>query len=182
MNREDIIVRPETQADIGRTEQVVRDAFHPSDTHLLLRALRLSSAWRDLSFVAELDYSVVGHVCFTRGWLDAPSRLVEVLILSPMSVAPDHQRKGIGKKLVTDSLAVLSDRTEPLVFLEGNPAFYLHAGFVAATELGFTSPSVRIPERAFQVFPLSSYEPWMKGALVYPDVFWENDSVGLRRA
>jgi putative acetyltransferase len=27
---------------------------------------------------------------------------------------------------------------------------------------------------------LSAYEPWMTGTVVYPDVFWRHDAVGLR--
>ncbi|HET7305799.1 MAG TPA: hypothetical protein VFJ12_14755 [Segeticoccus sp.] len=33
---------------------------------------------------------------------------------------------------------------------------------------------------AFQVRRLPAHEPWMTGTLVYPDVFWELDCVGLR--
>jgi hypothetical protein len=29
---------------------------------------------------------------------------------------------------------------------------------------------------------LTGYEPTIKGALVYPDVFWRHDAVGLRGA
>ena len=38
----------------------------------------------------------------------------------------------------------------------------------------------RIPEPAFQVMPLGTYEKWMTGTLVYCDVFWRLDCVGLR--
>jgi len=46
--------------------------------------------------------------------------------------------------------------------------------------LGFAAPSVRIPPAAFQVFVLPSYHSSVSGALVYPDVFWRHDAVGLR--
>jgi putative acetyltransferase len=48
------------------------------------------------------------------------------------------------------------------------------------TQLGFTAPSVRIPNAAFQVVTLPSYQPWMTGALVYAEQFWALDCVGLR--
>ncbi len=41
-------------------------------------------------------------------------------------------------------------------------------------------PSRRIPEPACQVRLLSRHEPWMTGRLVYPDVWWRLDLVGLR--
>lgn len=39
---------------------------------------------------------------------------------------------------------------------------------------------MRIPPAAFQATLLPAYEPWMRGALVYADVFWRLDCVGLR--
>jgi putative acetyltransferase len=41
---------------------------------------------------------------------------------------------------------------------------------------------VRIPDAAFQVYPLAAYRPGMTGALVYAEQFWEYDCVGLRRS
>jgi predicted N-acetyltransferase YhbS len=58
-----------------------------------------------------------------------PDRLVDVLVLSPLSVRPDAQRRAVGRVLVQESLERL----------EG-----------------------------------------VRGRLVYPDVFWRHDSVGLR--
>ena len=51
---------------------------------------------------------------------------------------------------------------------------------MAAGRLGFTAPSVRIPPLAFQVWTAPSYSGGVSGALVYPDVFWRHDAVGLR--
>ena len=51
---------------------------------------------------------------------------------------------------------------------------------LAAGRLGFTAPSVRIPPLAFQVWTAPSYSGGVSGALVYPDVFWRHDAVGLR--
>lgn len=175
-----MIVRPETGGDVPETQDVVAAAFGDEPVADLLDALRRSTAWRDLSFVAEVRGRVAGHVSFTRGWLDAPRRLVEVLVLSPLSVHPDEQGSGVGTALVRRSMELLRERAEPLVFLEGAPGYYRRLGFRAAVPLGFAPPSTRIPIAAFQVTPLPAYEPWMTGALVYPDPFWEHDAVGLR--
>lgn len=177
-----MIVRPETPDDVPSVREVVAAAFGDESIAPLHDDLRGSSAWRDLSFVAEVDGRVVGHVCFTRGWLDAPKRLVEVLVLSPLSVHPGAQGAGVGQALVRRSLELLTDRPEPLVFLEGSPAYYSRLGFRPGGTLGFSSPSQRIPPAAFQVLALPAYDDSMTGALVYPDVFWEHDAVGLRES
>ena len=147
----------------------------------LLDGLRSSWAWADeLSFVAFDDGDLVGHVLYTHAWLDALPRLVDVLVLGPVGVRPDLHRRGIGSQLITQSLAVISERSEPLVFLEGHPTYYPRFGFAPGAPLGFVAPSVRIPPAAFMVYRLPSHQPWMTGALVYPDAVWRADAVGRR--
>jgi putative acetyltransferase len=133
-----------------------------------------------LSLVAERGGQLVGHVMFSCSLLDAPRRLVEVQVLSPLAVSPELQKQGIGSALVRSGLATLTQRAVPLVFLEGDPAYYSRFGFVAGAELGFRKPSLRIPDGAFQVFRLPAYEPWMTGTLVYSEPFWRHDTVGRR--
>ncbi len=173
-------VRPEAPGDVPAVRSVVAAAFGEEPVAALLDDLRAGGTWLGLAYVAVREGEVVGHVAFTRAWVDAPERLVDVLVLSPLSVRPDAQRAGVGTALVTAALAALGERDEPLVFLEGAPGYYPRFGFVHGTSLGFTAPSVRIPEPAFQVLPLPTYRPWMTGALVYPEVFWRHDAVGLR--
>lgn len=174
-------VRPEWAGEELVVRGVVRAAFDGDQVPLLLDDLRQSAAWLGLSFVAEEDGVIVGHVAYSRGWLDTPEGpIVEVLVLSPLSVRPDRQRHGIGSRLVAETLRLLSDRREPAVFLEGDPGYYSRLGFVAGETLGFVRPSVHIPEPAFQVTTLPSHDARLRGALVYPDVFWRHAAVGLR--
>jgi putative acetyltransferase len=179
--RDRVTVRPEEPDDQEAVRAVVAAAFGGDQVPDLLDDLRASPAWLDLSFVAEDAGEVVGHVAYTRGWVDSvEGPVVEVLVLSPLSVQPSRQRSGIGRRLVTETLAGLAGRDEPLVFLEGSPDYYGGLGFVPAGELGFTRPSVHIPGPAFQAWPLASYDQALRGALVYPDVFWRHRAVGLR--
>ena len=175
-------VREETDEDHDVVRRVVAAAFGGERVPALLDDMRTSTAcWLGLGFVAEDGGEVVGHIAYTRGWLDAPAKLVEVLVLSPLSVRPDRQRTGIGSLLVEETLSRLEARPEPLVFLEGSPDYYSRLGFVRAGDLHFTAPSVRIPDAAFQVATLPGYDQTaMTGALVYPDVFWRHECVGLR--
>ena len=52
------------------------------------------------SLVAEVDGAIAGHTMLSRSWVDAERALVEVLVLSPMSVAPAHQGRGLGKAIM----------------------------------------------------------------------------------
>ncbi|MFE7234977.1 GNAT family N-acetyltransferase [Streptomyces sp. NPDC002405] len=133
-----------------------------------------------LSLVAERDRRIVGHVMFTRSLLDAPRKLVEVHVLSPLAVMPELHERGIGSALVRHGLGILAERAVPLVFLEGDPGYYSRFGFAPGGGLGFRKPSLRIPDGAFQAIRLPEYEPWMTGTLVYAEPFWRHDAVGLR--
>jgi putative acetyltransferase len=173
--------RPERVGEEGNVRAVVQDAFGDLKVANLVDRLRASPDWIEgLSFVAEHHDRLVGHLLVSRSLLDAPRRLVDVLVLSPVSVRTAFQRRGIGSGLIRYSLQQLARRPEPLVFLEGSPMFYRRFGFSAGVEYGFRRPSLRIPEAGFQVFRLPTYETWMTGTLVYSRVFWDLDFVGLR--
>jgi putative acetyltransferase len=148
----------------------------------LLDMLRGSWGWSDdLAFVAVDGDEVVGFVMFTPCFVDAADRVVPVLVLSPVGVRPDRQRQGVGAALIGTALSRLAEtRHEPAVFLEGHPGYYPRLGFQRAKELGFTAPSTRIPDAAFMVYPLPSFDGSVRGALVYADAFWRADAVGLR--
>jgi putative acetyltransferase len=156
-------------------------AFEEPEIGALLDALRDSWSWSDdLSFVAELDGRVVGHVLYSHAFVDSPIRLVDVLVLSPIGVLPEYQRSGIGARLINATLPMLDSRDVGAVFLEGHPSYYPRFGFEPAVPLGFRKPSERIPDTGFMVKRLSSCDPSLSGTLVYPDAFWRTDSVGLR--
>jgi putative acetyltransferase len=181
-----VLIRPEQPADHARVSDIHRRAFgqHGEDVVApLLADLRRSlDTEQGLSLVACEDDEVVGHVLFTRNLLDAPERLVDVQVLSPIAVDPEHQRRGVGRALVERGVAELDERGVPAVFLEGDPAYYRQVGFVPAGELGFRRPSLRIPDVAFQVRLLRAHQRWMTGTLVYRQTFWDHDAVGLRRS
>jgi putative acetyltransferase len=176
-------VRRERPADRGPVRDVHRRAFgdHGAVVADLVEDLRpLIVNDGGVSLVAEHGGDVVGHVMFTRSLLDAPRRLVDVQVLSPVGVLPEHQRRGVGSALIGAGLDVLRAQGVPAVFLEGDPGYYSRLGFRSGGALGFRKPSLRIPDAAFQVLRLASHEPWMTGTLVYAEPFWRHDCVGLR--
>jgi putative acetyltransferase len=181
-------IRPATPADRPAVEAVVASAFdEPREGRVvqLLRRLDDSAATRADLVAVDADDApdapdVVGHVRLSRAWVDARSALVDVLVLSPLSVAPHRQGDGIGTRLVQAALEMAADLGAPAVFLEGGWDYYGKRGFQGAEPLGFERPSLRIPAPAFQVALLAAYQPWITGRLIYPEAFWSTDTVGLR--
>ena len=175
-------IRHPLPEDRPSIEAVVADAFsEPVDGPVarMLHALDQTNASR-VDLVAIESEAVVGHVRLSRGWIDARERLVTVLILSPLAVVQDHQGRGIGTKLLAAALAEADELGAPAVFLEGSWNYYGARGFTRASDHAFDRPSRRIPAPAFQVALGASYEPWMRGGVVYPEAFWLTDAVGLR--
>jgi len=174
-------VRPATAADDDPVRAVVSGAFGDEAGPVLeVVALLREAGDVESELVAEVDGSVVGHVGLSRAWVDARERLVEVLVLSPLGVLPSHQRSGVGTALLAAARDAAVGLGAPLVFLEGDPGYYSRRGWERASRHGLERPSTRIPDAACQVVLLPSYEPWMTGRLVYPDVWWRLDLVGLR--
>ena len=163
---------------------VTREAFGP-DGEVVARLPAALSAHHlggeGVSLVAVTGAGgLIGHVQLSRCWIDDERLLVSGLTLSPLSVLPAHQRQGVGAALVAAALCAADEAEEPFVMLEGAPGLYRQWGFEPAADHGLLPPSRRIPAPACQVALLESWDPSVRGALVYNDVFWTYDAVGLR--
>jgi putative acetyltransferase len=177
------MIRLQTHDDDAAIGTVIEGAFGDEGPLIaeLVDALRTHPCGRDgLSFVAEVDGSVVGHVMVTRSRLDTNVRIVDVAVLSPLAVDPALHRRGIGSRLVERAVAAATEAGLPAIFVEGDPAYYSRMGFREGKPLRFRKPSLRIPDAAFQVILLPGHEDWMTGTLVYAEPFWDRDCVGLR--
>lgn len=175
-----IQIRQQVLGDTDHVWEVLTAAFGDGGRAAGLAEALLEGPSR-VALVAENDGEVVGAIQLSHSWLDASRALVDVLVLSPLGVAPHRQREGIGAELVSAALDAARERETPLVWLEGQPQYYPRFGFTRGGERGFRAPSHRIPPTAFFVLTLPSWQPWMTGGLVYPDEFWAHDCVGPRR-
>ncbi|MFN2561332.1 MAG: GNAT family N-acetyltransferase [Jatrophihabitans sp.] len=180
-------IRAQRRSDDDAVGRVLLDAFGRQRVVDLAAALLARADAPGVALVAEDeaaenedDNTLIGHVQLSRSWIDAPDRLVEVLVLSPLGVAPHRQRQGVGRALCAAALEGAQRAGAPAVFLEGDPAYYARLGWEPASRYGVTPPSTRIPERGLQMTPLPGWRPDMAGALVYNDTFWSHDCVGLR--
>jgi putative acetyltransferase len=84
------------------------------------------------AFCAEDHGDVIGAAIFTRlTYSDDPHI---VFLLSPMAVAPGHQRQGIGQAMLSYALGALRSEGIQIVVTYGDPNYYARAGFVQIAE------------------------------------------------
>ncbi|HWC83126.1 MAG TPA: N-acetyltransferase [Pseudonocardiaceae bacterium] len=167
-----MLIRRETPHDAASIRAVVTAAFgRPDETPpeaRLVDELRASSSWLPALSLVTTDPgdTVIGHVLATRGQVES----APVLGLGPLSVHPEHQRRGVGIALMHAILAAADALDEPLVALLGDPAYYRRFGFQASTDHGVEPP---IPQWRphFQVRPLTACRPDLRGAFRYAEPF-----------
>ncbi|MBG0560354.1 GNAT family N-acetyltransferase [Actinoplanes aureus] len=162
-----MIVQRETPAQAAEIHAVTLAAFGQPTEADLVDQLRADEGWiPELSMVAVEDGAVIGHVVCTRARLDGAA----VLGLGPLSVHPDHHRRGVGSALMHAVLGAADALGEPLVVLLGDPRYYVRFGFRLASEYGI---SHQVSEWAphFQARTLTTYRPELRGDFVYSEPF-----------
>ena len=162
-----IKIRTETAADIPAIEAVTIAAFlhapHTSHTEQFIVSALRKAGLLTISLVADAAGSVIGHVAVSPvsisdgagGWFG----------LGPLSVAPEHQARGVGSRLMHDALRLLRERGAAGCVLLGEPDYYRRFGFQADPKLILPG----VPPEYFQAISLDSSRP--HGTVAYHEAF-----------
>jgi putative acetyltransferase len=143
-------------------------AFGGSDEADLVDKLR-GDAHALISLVAVVESRIVGHIMFSRMWIDTPAGLVSAVALAPVAVRPEHQRKGIGGLLIQHGLELLRGRGEKIVIVVGHHDYYPRFGFSTDKAKLLESP---FPSAAFMALELRAGAlAGIHGSVIYPPVF-----------
>jgi putative acetyltransferase len=164
-------LRPEVPADFDQIDRVVKAAFSSDEEVALVHAIRDGDGYiPELALVATVaDGAVVGHVMVSHAFLVDGIDQQEIATLSPLAVAPDWQRKGMGSDLVRQVTMRAAELGEPAVVLEGSPDYYRRFGFEPSAPHGILIDLPDwAPSEAAQVLWLSAADPQLKGVLVFP--------------
>lgn len=160
-------IRSETPADARAIEAVTTAAFltakHASHTEqCIVDALRRMGKLT-VSLVATADGEVIGHVAVSpvsisdgaAGWYG----------LGPICVLPQHQRHGVGSRLVCEALRLLLEQGASGCVVLGEPEYYGRFGF--KVEAGLVLPGA--PAEYFQAVVFGPSKP--KGIVTYHEAF-----------
>jgi putative acetyltransferase len=121
------------------------------------------------SLVAELEKRIVGHILFSRMSIETDGGSIAAVALAPMAVLPEHQRRGIGGRLIRHGLDCLRQSGEHIVLVLGHPDYYPRFGFSAAKARSIASP---FRPEAFMGMELSRGAlQEIRGTVKYPAAF-----------
>ena len=142
----DVHIEKTVEKYFRNTESITREAFwnlyKPGcDEHLILHNLRKSKSYvSELDLVAVAEDEVIGHVISTKAKIIDPKNLEhEVLCVGPVCVLPDYQKKGIGSKLMNQSIRRARELGFPGMILFGDPEYYHRFGFRNALDYGIST-------------------------------------------
>jgi putative acetyltransferase len=162
-------IRSETPTDLRAIREINEQAFGQKLEADLVDAIRASDRFvPELSLVAEDGDELVGHVLLSYVDLEPGSH--QILQLGPLAVRPPQQRRGVGTALMIEALRLAEKRGEPMVMIEGNPAYYGRFGFRRSLELGIEPPP-RVEAKYFMVRTLRAYDAALRGRAVYSEAF-----------
>lgn len=160
-------VRAETPEDHDDIRRIVDEAFGDTITSAIVDAIRASDRFvPELSLVAVSEGQSLGHVI--SSYVDLVPGRRRVLQVGPLAVVPSHQRQGIGTALMEETIRSADERGEPLLLIEGNPAYYGRFGFTRTDEHGIEQPPESRGAQFFMLRPLGAYDSTLQGRAVYP--------------
>ena len=145
-----VTIRFEAPRDERGVRETNEQAFDTPFEARLVDALRGSPD--SIALVAALGDRVIGHILFTPVAIDPPAS-IRVAGLAPMSVRPEHQRLGVGGRLIRAGLDECRRLGYGAVVLVGHPDYYPRFGFVPAHTKGLTC-EFAVPHEAFMVLEL----------------------------
>lgn len=158
MNKK-LTIRPEEHKDYKDIVSLILRSFREgtdysdgTDIIALVEEIRDSEYYiPELSFVAELDGTIVGHFLFSKFPL-SPTKEgghggaadTEIVMLAPVSVHADYLRHGIGSAMLKMGIERVKELGYKGITVEGNFRFYNNVGFRTSSEFN-VFPTCGIP-------------------------------------
>jgi len=123
-----ISIRTSTQRDRDAIRLVEEHAFgQPIEAGLVDALVAGGDAVTEL--VAEEEGDVVGHILFSRLFVEDEDGRFPAVALAPLAVEPSFHGTGIGGALVREAHVRLKDAGEKLAIVLGDPGYYGRFGY-----------------------------------------------------
>lgn len=172
--RRDLSIRPETKKDFDEINELVMRSFSEGTDYsdgagevALIKEIREGIYYiPELSFVAELDGKIVGHIMFSHFPLSASKEVADydrsivktdTVMLAPVSVHADYLRQGIGSTMIKFGIDKVRENDYKGIQVEGNPAFYNTLGFETSSK--------------YNIYPTSGFPMQYPDCMMYQETY-----------
>ncbi|RWE96544.1 MAG: N-acetyltransferase [Mesorhizobium sp.] len=92
-----------------------------------------------VELVAEEDGQVVGHILFSRLYVQSGGKRFAAVALAPLAVEPSFHGTGIGGALIREAHIRLKEAGETLAVVLGDPVYYGRFGYTHGRAANFDS-------------------------------------------
>lgn len=120
---------------------------------------------KTFEIVAIDDGELAGHALLSEASIENTKGLV----LAPISVLPNHQRSGVGTKLMQNIDDIALENKYEFISILGDPKYYERFGYFEADKVGVKSP-MKVESKYFMI-KLFNDVIQLNGTLKYADAF-----------
>lgn len=136
MNKNDYIIRLETENDYREIENIAREAFWNLSVpgcseHYFIHTMRDHRDFiPELDFVIEVGGKLIGCIMYTKARLTDENGTEKIIAsMGPLCILPGYQRKGYGKALLEHTFIEAEKLGYDTVINFGNPDNYVARGY-----------------------------------------------------
>lgn len=148
-----LVLRKVNPNDYKEVEILTREAFWNvympgCCEHLVIHNMHKDKrSIEKLELVAVCDNKIVGHIAYTKGQIKGIDNDTFVTF-GPISIMPEFQGKGIGGKLILDTLEKATKLGYSAVFITGDNNYYSRFGFEPASKYGIHMEGIPMEDEA----------------------------------
>ncbi|MGX7418644.1 GNAT family N-acetyltransferase [Carnobacterium gallinarum] len=177
-------IRTIQQADHRRVEEITREAFWNlyvpgSNEHFIVYNMWTTSDYiSQLSLVIELDQEIIGSILYTQSKIvtENGKKSYEMITFGPVSILPEFQGMGYGKKLIAYSI----DRARELgyrgILIGGYPHYYAQFGFSSSKKYQLSLPDKNYYTGILALPLIEGGLDNMTGSIFFSEVLEPDDS------
>ena len=145
LNKEDVEIRMETEADWYNVELMTQHAFWNKhhlgcDEHYLVHKLRDDKDYLpELSRIAVKDGEVIGCIMYSKATVVNGAHRHDIITFGPLCVEPKWQGCGVGELLLKETIDIARNKGYKGIVIFGEPDYYPRIGFKTCDNYNITT-------------------------------------------
>ena len=136
-------IRFAQEADLHSIQRVIETGFFDEEKKVIgdltFDLLTKNTRPSIKSLVAEMENQVIGYVSYSPIFLKSDTNISGCIPAAP-PLSPDHQKQGVGSKLVNRGIDMLTRDGVGVLLVNGDPGYYGRFGFKEEVGHSFVPP------------------------------------------